>query len=47
MEQTFSVKGASRMTEIDQIKNLIIEAVVSAQDAELLDLVLKLLITES
>lgn len=35
------------MTELDQLKNLIIEAVKSAQDADLLDLIMKLLITES
>ena len=34
------------MTNINQLKSLIIEAVNSAQDAELLDLILKLLITE-
>lgn len=35
------------MTELDQLKTLIIEAVKSAQDADLLDLIMKLLITES
>ena len=35
------------MTELDQLKNFIIEAVKNAQDADLLDLILKLLITES
>jgi hypothetical protein len=35
------------MTNIDQLKTLIIEAVMDAQDADLLDLILKLLITES
>lgn len=34
------------MMNIEQLKSLIIEAVNSAQDAELLDLILKLLITE-
>lgn len=34
------------MTNIEQLKTLIIEAVSSAHDAELLDLILKLLITE-
>ena len=35
------------MTELDQLKNLIIEAVKNAHDADLLDLIMKLLITES
>ena len=35
------------MTDINQLKHLIIEAVNSAHDADLLDLVFKLLITES
>ena len=35
------------MTELDQIKTLIIEAVINAQDADLLDLIMKLLIVES
>lgn len=34
------------MTNIDQLKSLIIETVNSAQDADLLDLILKLLIAE-
>ena len=34
------------MTNINQLKALIIEAVNNAQDAELLDLILKLLIAE-
>lgn len=34
------------MTNIEQLKTLIIEAVNSAQDVELLDLILKLLIAE-
>ena len=34
------------MTNINQLKSLIIEAVNNAQDAELLDLILKLLIAE-
>ena len=34
------------MTNIEQLKTLIIEAVNNAQDAELLDLILKLLIAE-
>lgn len=35
------------MTNIDQLKTLIIEAVIEAKDADLLDLIMKLLITES
>lgn len=35
------------MTNIEQLKSLIIEAVNSAHDADLLDLILKLLIAES
>ena len=35
------------MTDINQLKTLIIEAVNNAQDAELLDLIFKLLIAES
>lgn len=35
------------MTDIDHLKTQIIGAVISAQDADLLDLILKLLITES
>ena len=35
------------MTNIHQLKTLIIEAVNNAQDAELLDLILKLLISET
>ena len=35
------------MTNINQLKSLIIEAVNNAQDAELLDLIFKLLIAES
>lgn len=35
------------MTEINHLKTLIIEAVHNARDNELLDLILKLLITES
>jgi hypothetical protein len=35
------------MTSIDQLKTLIIEAVKDAKDADLLDLVMKLLIAES
>ena len=34
------------MTNINQLKSLIIEAVNNAQDAELLDLIFKLLIAE-
>lgn len=34
------------MTDINQLKTLIIEAVNNAQDAELLDLIFKLLIAE-
>jgi hypothetical protein len=34
------------MTDINQLKQLIIEAVQNASDADLLDLVLKLLIAE-
>ena len=34
------------MTNIEQLKSLIIEAVNNAHDAELLDLIFKLLITE-
>lgn len=46
MEQTFPVKGATYMTNLDHIKTQIIEAVRAAKDADLLDLILKLLITE-
>lgn len=35
------------MTELDYIKKQIIEAVEAAKDADLLDLILKLLIAES
>ena len=35
------------MTEIDYIKSQILEAVEAAKDVDLLDLILKLLITES
>lgn len=35
------------MTDINQLKALIIEAVNSAHDADLLDLILKLLIIEN
>ena len=35
------------MTDINQLKTLIIEAVHSVHDAELLDLIFKLLIAES
>lgn len=35
------------MTELDKLKTLIIEAVKDAKDADLLDLIMKLLITES
>ena len=35
------------MTDINQLKTLIIEAVNNMQDAELLDLIFKLLISES
>ena len=35
------------MTDNNQLKTLIIEAVNNAQDAELLDLIFKLLIAES
>ena len=35
------------MTELDYIKTNIIEAVMASQDADLLDLILKLLIAES
>ena len=35
------------MTNINQLKTLITEAVNNAQDAELLDLIFKLLIAES
>lgn len=35
------------MTELDHLKTQIINAVIHAQDADLLDLVLKLLISES
>ncbi len=35
------------MTNIEQLKSLIIEAINSAHDADLLDLILKLLIAES
>ena len=35
------------MTNIEQLKSLIVEAVNNAQDVELLDLILKLLIAES
>ena len=35
------------MTNINQLKTLIIEAVNNAHDADLLDLILKLLISES
>lgn len=34
------------MTDINQLKELIIEAVQSANDADLLDLILKLLLAE-
>ena len=34
------------MTDINQLKTLIIEAMNNAQDAELLDLIFKLLIAE-
>lgn len=39
-------KGDLRMTEIDYIKNQIIEAVEAATDVDLLDLILKLLIAQ-
>lgn len=35
------------MTELDHLKTQIIEAVMAAQDADLLDFILKLLIFES
>lgn len=35
------------MTNIDQLKTQIIEALQAVQDADLLDLILKLLISES
>lgn len=35
------------MTNIEQLKSLIIEAINSTHDAELLDLILKLLISET
>lgn len=35
------------MTDINQLKTFIIEAVSSAHDADLLDLIFKLLISES
>ena len=35
------------MTELDYIKTNIIEAVIASHDADLLDLILKLLIAES
>lgn len=34
------------MTELNQLKNLIIKTINSTQDAELLDLILKLLFAE-
>lgn len=40
------MKGATYMTNLDHLKTHIIEAVRAAQDADLLDLVLKLLIIE-
>lgn len=35
------------MTELDHLKTHIIEAVEASQDADLLDLIMKLLITET
>lgn len=46
MEQTFSSERGHNMTDIDRIKTLIVEAVTASQDADLLDLVLKLLISD-
>lgn len=40
------MKGATYMTNLEHLKTQITEALQAVQDADLLDLILKLLITE-